>query len=335
MSPPPHPSDAQRKTKIFLDTDIGNDPDDAFAMTYLLNQPRADLVGLTSVGRESHQRAAIAAGFCKYFDQPGIPVAAGADYPLVDSPYWWDHKVNQYDVAQGLGVSAEDYPPNRAIDLMRKTIDDQPGEITLVTIGPLTNVALLLAAFPDTAKKLKGVISMGGTFEYDPQKPKTDCNIMLDGPAASIVMQWTETFGIPYRIVSVEVTAAGGTMSFKSDEAEALFAPEHMKPLGYCCRGWNNSRREKARGIGVHDPLTASLVFFPEMTRWERGRIIPHLYPRDLANCGYPFDKGEVTAALRFHPDPDGPHERATPIDRAAVHKHLTDVCHRLAFTPG
>jgi hypothetical protein len=71
------------------------------------------------------------------------------------------------------------------------------------------------------------------------------------------------------------------------------------------------------------------------MTQWERGRIIVDIYPRDLTDCGFAFDRGEATAAVRFQADPQGPHERATPIDRAMIHEHLLSVCHRRPAAAG
>jgi inosine-uridine nucleoside N-ribohydrolase len=130
------------KTPVLLDTDIGSTLDDAFALALVLASPELDLVGITTVHGDAYTRALIA---CRLLDQAGrgdVPVAPGRlpqDSPELRGEFQF-----------GLRPAFRK-PPERlgAVDFLYGRLKARPGELTLLAIGPLTNVAELLRRHPD------------------------------------------------------------------------------------------------------------------------------------------------------------------------------------------
>lgn len=306
------------RLKVFLDTDIGTDSDDACCLAYLLSQPDCELLGVSTVGPDSPVRAQLAELFCRHLGQAYLPIGAGAPSPLYPNYYWPHHRVNQHTALERWPVPTR-YAPGEALPLMRDVIRAHPGEVTLLTIGPLTNAALLATADPETAALVKTIVIMGGRFTYPPEQPQTECNIMLDPTAAGSV------FHFPWRELRILGLDTSGGLAIPAETFAERCAGQRLEPLLHCCRQWWDKRpRDQARQ-GVHDPLTAATLFAPELCSFTRGRISTKLCTHDLAR-GFALPGDAVTGALTFTPEAAGPHQLAGPADRAAVHEHLLGV---------
>ncbi|PKN84985.1 MAG: nucleoside hydrolase, partial [Chloroflexi bacterium HGW-Chloroflexi-8] len=146
--------------KIFLDTDIGSDIDDVLCLTYLLNNPDCDLLGITTVTGEAEKRAKIARKLCSDANKK-IPVVSGRSEPLIIPQY--QRFADQARVVEYWNDNMEDQTLN-AIDFMRRSIRENPHEVTLLAIGPLTNVALLFLVDPEIPSLLDGLMVMCGSF---------------------------------------------------------------------------------------------------------------------------------------------------------------------------
>jgi inosine-uridine nucleoside N-ribohydrolase len=185
-------------TRVILDTDIGTDIDDAFALALIIDSPELELLGVTTVSNDTAARARIVA---KMLWEAGgkwrqVSVVAGAPGP--------DPRVNQAPWAEDF-VSPQILQES-AVDFLRGKFHRYPGEITLITIGQLTNVAALLKADPTVAKKIKRIVMMGGSIArgYVPgSKPDAECNIKADPAAAQAVF----SSGIPILMAPLDVTA--------------------------------------------------------------------------------------------------------------------------------
>ena len=142
--------------KILLDTDIGSDIDDAVCLAYLLMQPDCELMGITTVMGDTHKRAMLASALCRAAEKT-IPIYPGARTAFYQ--FTTPLEVSQY---QGLKNHPHDtvFPENQWLDFMRNTIRQNPHEITLLAIGPMTNVGMLFSYDPELPGLLKQLVLM-------------------------------------------------------------------------------------------------------------------------------------------------------------------------------
>lgn len=301
------------RIKVFLDTDIGTDADDAVCLNYLLAEPRCELVGISTVGRESGRRAAMAEVLCRQLEWTGVPIAAGADEPLFDNFYWWGHHVHQAEILERWPAERE-YPPNQALALMRRVIHDHPDEVVLLTVGPMTNVALLAASDPEAARRLRGVYSMLGQMQFQGDDLRQECNTMLDPVAAGAVFQRR----LPHHRVHGVNVAQGHRLTMR--QVNTAFADDRFAPLRQCCDIWG--KRGSDGHVGLHDPVTAALLFEPRLAEYRRGRIGVKLFEEDPSGR-FTFERDQLGGALYLEPSEDGPHEMGTGVDGQAVLAHI------------
>lgn len=163
MSPRPAPE----TTKILIDTDIGDDIDDALALAYALQSPELELLAVTTVFRHAGKRAGIARQLLDAWGRADIPVAAGLSGGML-GPRRPTILGLERDEARppcyGLDAPENPFLEGDAIDLMWQTAKAYPRQLVIVAIGPLTNLGLALASHPALAGLLKGIVLMGGSY---------------------------------------------------------------------------------------------------------------------------------------------------------------------------
>ena len=150
----PRPSSATAKTKIIIDTDIGDDVDDAFALGLALSSPEMEILGITTAWGDTRLRARLVDRLLAETGTASITVAEGI-HTHSKTPF------SQARWAQA-GPPAKSHP--QAVDFLLDSIRKNPGEITLVAIGPLTNIGAAIDRDAATFRKLKRVILMGGSI---------------------------------------------------------------------------------------------------------------------------------------------------------------------------
>ncbi|RYG23737.1 nucleoside hydrolase [bacterium] len=243
------------RVPVLLDTDIGSDIDDAVALAYLLRQPRCELLGITTVTGEVEKRAALCETVCRAAGRTDIPIQLGRRDPLLDGP--GQPRVPHYDEGRD-GLTGR--PENTAVQFLREKIYARPGEITLLTIGPYTNVALLFALDPAIPQMLKAVVSMGGTFGRD---ERAEWNARVDPAATSIVYRAARRNHLS---VGLNVTEQ---CRMTKDEVALRFVGEPLETVRDMAQAWF----EHARYLTFHDPLAAALIFRPGLATYQQGRI--------------------------------------------------------------
>lgn len=282
---------------VLLDTDPGSDIDDAICLAYLLAQPRCELVGVTTVtGRDPRQRASIVDAVCRAAGRTDVPIHAGV------SVRYDEGTVVQPEVPQYAALTkyphrkAEEFPSNTAVEFLRRTINERPGEITLLAIGPMGNLGALLAIDPEIPKKLKSLMLMCGRFtsrlpglglrEWNAFQDVTACRAVYRAPVAV------------HRSVGLDVTMQ---VQLESGEAIKRFraAGGPLDVVADCCEIW----RSHAPKVTFHDPLAAVSIFDPGVCGWERGRVTVE---PGQGRCGG-LTMWDVAA--------DGPHEVAVTVD--------------------
>jgi len=188
------------RTKIILDTDIGDDIDDAFALALALSSPELEIVGITTAWGDTHLRARLVDRFLTATQHQSISVAEGIPTKS-KTPF------TQARWAQA-GPDNQAHP--QAVDFLLRTIRQSPGELTLVAIGPLTNVGAAIHQDAAAFRMLKRVVLMGGSIRrrygdlgYAPDRgPEPEYNIYSDIPAAQKLF----ASGVPIFVMPLDST---------------------------------------------------------------------------------------------------------------------------------
>lgn len=243
---------------ILLDTDIGSDIDDAVALAYLLRQPRCELLGITTVTGDVAQRCACADVLCRAAGRPDVPIHAGREHPLLMGR--GQPEVPQYEAIKNLPHRCE-WPANTAVEFLRQTIRSRPGEITLLTIGPLGNIAALLAVDPEVGHLLKAIVSMAGIYFGKPDA--REWNILLDPVAAAVVYN---TPRAAHTSIGLDVTLQ---CAMEPAGVRQHFTDAILKTVADMARVWF----EHAPTMVFHDPLAAVAIFDPAVCGYESGRV--------------------------------------------------------------
>ncbi|MEO3747441.1 nucleoside hydrolase [Plantactinospora sp. B5E13] len=247
----------QNRHLVLLDTDIGNNIDDAVCLAYLLAQPRCDLLGITTVSADPTARAALASVLCRAAGRD-VPILPGAHRPLVGPPLQgpppqaaalarWDHETS--------------FPTGDAVEFLRRTVRAHPGEVTLLAVGPLTNVALLFAADPELPSLLRALVTMGGAFHT---VPGPEWNVRCDPEAAARVYATP----VPvHRCVGLDVTTRVRM------DADTFLARCGAHPLLAAVADLAGSWFTERRAVTFHDPLAAMTIVAPSLCTFAAGEV--------------------------------------------------------------
>lgn len=277
--------------KVLLDTDIGSDIDDAICLAYLLAKPECELLGITTVTGQAVKRAQLASVLVKVAGKD-IPVYPGSEAPLVVAQ-------RQTEAQQARALARwphrNDFPKGEAIEFMRRTIRAHPGEVTLLTIGPLTNIALLFSVDPEIPRLLKQLVLMCGIFtDMLPGAGPLEWNAMLDPHATAIVFRAP----VPKLYsVGLDVTLK---VTMLAQEVRQRFKHPRLRPVLDFAEVWFS----QADKITFHDPLAATTLFNPEICAFEPGRITIDLDQEPGRTLWAP-DADEPVQAAALAVDPD------------------------------
>lgn len=193
---------AQSSTeKIIIDTDIGDDVDDAFAVALALRSPELQILGITTTFGDTQTRAKLADRLLGETGHPDIPVAVG-------TPTKVNNTFTQRAYAEGGHFARASHP--KAVEFILDQIRRNPGQITLIAIGPLVNVGQLIDQDAKTFSKLRRVVLMGGSIArrygdlgYAPDRgPEAEWNIKNDIPAAQKLF----ASGVPIYMMPLDST---------------------------------------------------------------------------------------------------------------------------------
>lgn len=278
--------------KILLDTDIGTDIDDAVCLAYLLANPECDLLGITTVTGEPEKRAMMASAMCRIAGKK-IPIYPGAANPLLIPQL-------QVKAKQAKQLKRyphqKDFPSGEAIEFLRRTIRKYPGEIILLTIGPLTNIGLLFSVDPEIPSLLKGMVSMCGNFLRNrPGLPDREWNAMGDYHASAIVFNSKLKM---HKSVGLDVTSQ---VRMSPDEFKESFSSHKLlKPV----LDFSKEFFKQWNVVTFHDPLAAVTIFDKSVCSFEAGHI--EIETEGKNNPGLtkwtPSEKGRHKIAVKVNP---------------------------------
>jgi purine nucleosidase len=260
---------------ILIDTDIGDDIDDALALALALRSPELEVLGISTVFGDVTLRARLAQKLLCTFGRPDMPVAAGAALPLA-------LRNQPSGCIQGAAVAPDEpLPPLYQSDVTTfiSTMGlSRPGQVTLVCLGPLTNVAAAFVAEPALAGALAGIVMMG-TAAF----PWAEWNTRNDPEAARIVFQ----SGVPLCIVGLNVTLRC-PLPLAAVRALAQAGHPETDLLSQLIALWQrgNARRRPF----LHDPLAVAAIARPDLLRLAPARVgIIQRGPLRGWGCAWPW----------------------------------------------
>jgi inosine-uridine nucleoside N-ribohydrolase len=254
-------------SRVVIDTDPG--VDDAFALLLAMRSPELKIEAITAVAGNVPLELTLpnALRMVEIAGRTDIPVAAGAKAPLlrrlVTAAY--AHGEN------GLGGAVFPEPAIKPVaepasELIRSIVRKYPKEVTLVTVGPLTNVAEALNSDAGMAELVRGVVMMGGSLSGGNITPAAEFNVYVDPEAARIVFQ----SGIPVTMVGLDVTRK---TSLTDKHARALEAAQNpvSQAAAKIARHAIDHNREQGFLVGpnMHDSLAVAAFLDPSILKWK------------------------------------------------------------------
>jgi inosine-uridine nucleoside N-ribohydrolase len=272
--------------KILIDTDPGID--DAMAIFYALSSPELDVVGVTTIfGNATTETSTYnALALVSLAGRSDIPVARGAESPLVATyggPVDFVHGADGQGNA-GIPASPVSEVGESAAELIVRTVMAAPGEITLVPVGPLTNIALAMRLEPKLAENVREIVLMGGNaFCPGNVNPSGEANIHNDPEAADIV------FGAACPITMAGLDVTQKVQMTRADLARIAGMPNpraaHLTRILPCYVEFHN-RYDGLDGIFVHDSTAISYLLEPDAFTWAEHPI--------RVDCGHSFGRAKT-----------------------------------------
>lgn len=247
--------------KVIIDTDIGDDIDDAFAVALALRSPELQILGITATFGDTETRAKLLDRLLGEVGRSDIPVAAGAPTPPKTA-------FTQLKYAEGGHYAKASHPD--AVAFLLDEIRKNPGEITLVAIGPLMNVGAAIDKDAETFRKLKCVVLMGGsiyrgygdTGSGAPRGPESEWNIKNDIPSAQkLFAAGVPLFVMPLDSTQLKMDAANRNLLFRQGTplTDALTLLYHE---------WGQETPT------LFDPMTIAYMVKPELCPVEPMNIV-------------------------------------------------------------
>jgi purine nucleosidase len=281
-------SAAEPPRKVIIDTDPGTD--DAMAILLALNSPELEVQAFTVVPGNVplQQGMSNALKLVSLAERCDVPVAAGAPRPLMGEvrtakEVHGENGLGNVDISQPGCPADSRFGPDLIIELIHR----EPGEITLVPVGPLTNIALAVIQDPSIVPLVKEVVLMGGSVSGGNATAAAEFNILGDPEAAQIVFN----AGWPVTMVGLDVTQKtlftrahlaefGRSRGVQTDFAVAVFSfmMERMEKYGLS-------------GMAMHDPLAVGVVI-------DRTLVTTQCLPVEVETQGK-LTRGETVADRR------------------------------------
>jgi inosine-uridine nucleoside N-ribohydrolase len=290
----PDQAGTRTPSRVIIDTDPG--VDDALALLLAMRSPELTIEGITPVAGNVPLEFTLpnALRMVEIAGRTDIPVAAGAKGPLVRRLV----TAAQVHGENGLGGAVFPEPKTKPIDapaadFIRDTVRKYPGEVTLITIGPLTNVGAALNSDGELAKLIPRLVMMGGSLSGGNVTPAAEFNIYVDPEAARMVFQ----SGIPITMVGLDVTRR---TTLTDDHVRVLQAAQN--PVSQAAAKIARSAIDHTRAQGflvgpnMHDSLAVAAFIDASILKWKKYYVDVEIAGELTAGetVGYSPTEGDV-----------------------------------------
>jgi purine nucleosidase/pyrimidine-specific ribonucleoside hydrolase len=253
--------------KVIIDTDIGDDIDDSFALLMAVLSNKMDIIGITTCFRDSRKRARIVKSLLNSISSD-IEVYAGEDLPMNKNIIYAEFdKFNNdgeaimpyyFSEMENLSISS-----TNAIDFIIDSVKKYPNEITVISIGPLTNLAKVEEKSPETYKLIKSILFMGGQTE----SIFKEWNVRCDVEAAKKVF----STGVPLKVIGLNVTSQCKLSLEDVAQVMKLEDKDYGSLLKRMLKAYLDFFDGKRLPV-MHDPLTIA-CYYSDFCEYETHRV--------------------------------------------------------------
>lgn len=306
------------KIPVIIDVDTGID--DAVALVLALQSDKLDIKGITTVaGNQTIEKTTRnTLDVVEYFGRGEIPVAMGAKQPLIRPQIIAAYAHGESGLGTAVLPKAEKQPEKAdAIEFIKTVLEESEEKITLVPTGPLTNIAILLKAYPHIKDKIKEIVLMGGGAFQGNSNATAEFNIFADPEAASIVF----SSGIKLVMCGLDVTMKAIVTPEDVDTIKAIgnkagdFVAEAFEFYMAMYR-----KNANFTGCAVHDAVTITYLIAPHLIKTKSG----------IARVDIDGKESYAATVCDFRPWRDKEKDNAlvgVDIDREAFVQLLLDAC--------
>ncbi len=276
---------AQARIPIIIDTDIGDSIDDALALAFALHSPELDVRAVTTVIDDVESKTRLAWKMLGLYNRRDIALAMGASEPLLDPTMSAPSK--EFEVLTRNDV-IPDAARKRAAELIIDTTLQSRGKITIVAIGPMTNIALAIKLDPRIKNNIERIVMMGGAY----LSSETEYNVKRDRTAAEIVFH----SGIPITAVGLDVTS-----QCKLPEKDLDRMRLADDPAGNFLIRLVDLAEEQTHDPSptLYDPLAIAAIFRPDLLEMQAGTVdVPLSGPGQTIFKPLPGSKTQVAVKV-------------------------------------
>ncbi|QKZ15861.1 nucleoside hydrolase [Spirosoma sp. KUDC1026] len=248
--------------KVIFDCDLGDDIDDAYALALLCASPDLEVLGVTTCYGRTDDRARLACQLLYDWGLDSIPVVMGRDTRQMNERANW--YADQFHYAKNFTHKKPIQQP--AVDFIREQLRKYPGQVTVISVGPVQNMADLIKRDPEALKLAKRVVAMFGSFHIGyngSPTPDKEWNVFVDVPAAKQFVNC----GVPITYAGLDVTTF-----VKADAAFRQKLLMRQSPLTSALCGlqplWNYDRDPV-----LYDAVAVGMVLWPDLFKTQPGHV--------------------------------------------------------------
>ena len=278
--------------RVIIDADTGTD--DAIALIMAVNSPELEIDSVTTVAGNARlaDTTRNTLRLLSHLGRPDVPVSKGADGPLKVEPRFAYHYHGPGGLTTNLpatdGTPIEADAPER----IHETADQAEGELEIIALGPLTNIARAIQRGPERMSSVRRIYVMGGAVEVPGNvTPSAEFNIYADPHAANVVFD----SGLPITLVGLDVGDAVGFHRNASDWRSGTSRGEEV--AAQIIQGWFDLHPEREVYV-LCDPLTVAAAVAPDIFEYRQGTVTVDESGESRGRTIAEYGPGNVSIAL-------------------------------------